>query len=403
MAPLDLAEVRRHFPGLDDDWAFFDNAGGSFPVAAVAERAAEHLRRFPVQLGGTYDRSAEARARVEAGRAAAAKLVGAKPQEIVLGSSTTLNSLLLSQALADNFTVGDEIVVTNLDHEANIGAWRRLADRGLVVREWPFDPDTLALRFEHLEPLLNDRTRLVCFTHCSNLVGAFHDVRELTQQIHDAGAWVCVDGVAFAPHRRVDVKELSVDFYLLSLYKVYGPHLGLLYVDPKRREQINNQNHFFLEEEAGMVRLQPGGVNYELASSLPAVIEYLEGLAPEGTPSEERLSLAFQRIAEHEERLVRPLLEWLSAHPKTSVIGPETADRSIRAPTVSFRVDQQRSDAVATALERFGVAVRHGHFYARRAVRDLGFDPDGVVRASMAHYNSPEEVARLLRSLDTVL
>ena len=242
--PLDVGFARSHFPALDQGWALFDNAGGSVAPRTVIDRATDYLRRYMVQLGASYRASAEALELVERGKRAAAELLGAEAGEIVIGPSSTMNVLVLAGALGSTLKAGDEVVVTNLDHEANSGAWRRLAERGVVVKQWNFDPESYALLPSDLEPLLSSRTRLVCFTHCSNLIGTIHDVAGIARLAHAAGARVVVDGVAFAPHRRVDVKALGVDCYLVSLYKVFGPHLAALYCRRELLSEMPNQNHF---------------------------------------------------------------------------------------------------------------------------------------------------------------
>lgn len=400
---LDPALVRAHFPALDDDWALFDHAGGSPPLAGVIDRVASYMRRGSVQLGATYAASARAAAEVAAGRAAAARLVNATPEEVVLGHSTTSNVRHLARAFAPLVQPGDEIVVTNLDHEANVGAWRELESRGAIVREWGFDPGTLALTADGLRAVLTPRTRLVAFTLVSNLVGAIHDAAALVRLAHEAGAFVCVDAVAFAPHRRVDVRALGADATLVSLYKVFGPHVGLMHVRAEWLPRLARQNHFFLTDAPPPYALEPGGVAHELVASLPAIPDYLESLAgPE--PGGDPLARAFEHVARHEQKLVGPLLEFLAGRRGVRVLGPTDADASVRVPTVSFVVDGRHASEVPRRLDAERVAVRWGHFYAYRAVEALGLGAaGGVVRASLAHVNTPAEVSRLIAALDRAL
>jgi cysteine desulfurase family protein (TIGR01976 family) len=406
---FDVGFARSYFPALSSEWALFDNAGGSVAPRPVIERVGDYMTRLHVQLGASYALSQEATERVRAGQRAAAELVNASEDEVILGPSTTMNAMVLASALAPGLRAGDEIVVTNLDHEANIGAWRRLEARGAVLKEWRFNPDTCALETGDLDRLLTDRTRLVCFTHCSNFVGTIHDVAAITKRVHQAGALVCVDGVAFAPHRRVDVAALDVDFYLLSLYKVYGPHLGLLYGKRAHLLALPSQNHFFLDDEPLPYRFEPGNVNHELTASLPGILEYLDALhdrlAPgAGGDRAARLGRVFARIAEHEERLAGRLLDFLRSKRGVRVIGQATADRATRAPTIAFTVPGRDASEIPPELDRARIAVRYGHFYAYRAIRDLGLlERGGVVRASMVHYNTEEEVDRLIRGLDAAI
>jgi len=404
-----LAHVRSRFPALSSGWALFDNAGGSVPLGSVVDRAAAYMRGHAVQLGATYELSARAGAEVAAGHRAAERLVGAAPGEVVLGASTTANLRTLARALAPLWGPGDEVVVTNLDHESNIGPWRALEREGIGVREWRFRPETAALHAEDLEPLLGPRTRLVAFTHCANVVGSLHDAAAIVRRIHAAGALACVDGVAFAPHRLVDVAAIGADFYAVSLYKTYGPHLALLFGRHDRLLEARSQNHFFFGEDELPYKLEPGGVPHELAASLPAVPEYLlelESRLPGGGAGEERerLARAFDAIAAHEAALVEPLLAFLRGRRGVRIVGEPTADPSRRVPTVAFTVDGRDASEIPAALDAAGVAIRYGHFYAHRAIEAMGLlARNGVVRVSLVHYNTPAEVARLLEALDKTL
>ena len=407
-APL-LEHVRSQFPALDSEWALFDNAGGSVPVAGVIERVRAYMSGHAVQLGASYALSARATEQVAAGHRAAERLVNAEPGEVVLGSSTTANLRLLARALRPTWNAAAEIVVTNLDHESNIGPWRDLEREGVHLREWRFRPGTGTLHVDDLDSLLTQRTRLVCFTHCANVVGSIHDAAALVRRIHAAGALACVDGVAYAPHRLVDVKLLDADFYAVSLYKTFGPHLGLLYGRRDLLRGAGSQNHYFFGEDELPYKLEPGGVAHELAASLPAIPEYLLDLASRlpaggGGGEREQLTRAFGAIAAHEAALVAPLLEFLRARPGVRVLGEPTADPARRVPTVAFTVDGRDAAEIPAALDEAGVAIRYGHFYARRAIEALGLlERNGIVRVSMVHYNTPAEVARLIEALDRAL
>ncbi len=412
--PLDVEFVRRQFPALSSGWALMDNAGGSVMPRQVSDLASDYMRRYQVQLGASYGLSVEAGELVADGRQAMADFVGADPDEIILGPSTTINLELLAGSLRGLFEPGDELVVTHLDHESNVGVWRRLAETlDVTVREWTLRPETASLELDDLEPLLNDRTRLVCFTHCSNIAGQILDVAAITERVHAAGAKVCVDGVAFAPHRRVDVRALGVDIYALSLYKTYGPHVGLLYVRRDLLQQAASRNHYFVDDSKLNLKLEPGNTNYELAASLPGILDYFEALEShhfdlEAVPAKGarsvRLNRAFELITEHEERLAKRLLDYLRSKAGVRIVGPEGHDRATRVPTVSFTVEGQKSSSIPPRLDPHRVAIRYGHFYAYRPIRDLGLmDNDGVVRVSLVHYNTEAEVDRLIELLDSVL
>ena len=325
----------------------------------------------------------------------------------MLGSSTTALAQLLARALRPLWQAGDEVVVTDLDHETNVGAWRRLEETGIVVREWRFRRDTATLELEDLEALLSERTRLVAFTHCSNVVGNVHDARAMAQRVRDAGALSCVDGVAFAPHRAVDVRALGVDFYLVSLYKVFGPHVGLLYGRRELLARARGQNHFFVGEDQVPGKLEPGGAAYELVAALPGILEYFAALdrhhGGDGSlPA--CLERVHELVSEHETRLVQPLLSFLDEHPRVSLIGSPRAAAATRVPTVAFTVEGLDSSVLPPRLEQQRLAARYGHFYAQRAIRGLGLlERNGVVRVSLAHYNTRAEVSRLLDALENAI
>lgn len=401
---LDTNWVRARFPGLSDDLAFFENAGGSVPADSVIERAARYLRDDMVQLGASYPRSVRATERVGAAAGAVAELVNADASDIVLGASMSSNVYVLSHALAPLIGAGDEVVVTDVDHEANRGAWIRMAEaRGATLRTWAIDRGRHELTMAGLDAALSARTKLVCFTHCSNVVGSLHDAKAFVDRVHEAGALSMIDGVAYAPHRRVDVAALGTDLYAFSLYKVYGPHLGALYVHPDLLGRLANQNHGFLAG-SGTYTLMPGNVPHELAASVPGVPEYLRALdahhGGDGT-----IDGAFARIAAHEQRLAEPLLAMLRGREDVRIIGRPEADAARRAPTVAFTVPGRRSRDVAEAMDAKGVAIRWGHFYAEQAMGALGIEDaeDGVIRASMVHYNTLDEVDRLVIGLGEVL
>jgi cysteine desulfurase family protein (TIGR01976 family) len=408
--PLDLEFVRAQFPALDQPTALLDNAGGSAPARQVVRRVVDHMERRPVQLGASYALSVEASAAVDRGRRAAEALVGAGENQVVLGHSTTTNIAMLARALAAGWAPGDAVVVSGLEHEANRGPWRRLADRGIEVREWRMRTDTAQLHLEDLEPLLTGRTRLVAFTHSSNVVGEIHDAAAICARIRAAGALSMVDGVAFAPHRVIDVAQLGCDFYALSLYKTFGPHLGLLYGRPEALLAARSQNHFFVGEDQVPHKLEPGNVPYELCASLVGVLDYFEALdqhhgGPEQASPRERVVRAFDLIARAEAELVAPLVAFLAEDPRAVLVGGADPSAESRVPTVAFHLaDGRPSSAIIPGLDARGVAVRYGHFYAHRAIERLGLlERDGVARASLAHYNSPEEVQRLIEGLDALL
>lgn len=390
---FDPHAARAQFGGLDDAEVCLDNAGGSFVLRAVAERVADYLRSTPVQLGGSYPRARLAGERQRAALAAAARLVNCAPDELVFGPSSTVLLGNLARALRSSLGPGDEVIVTDCDHEANIGPWRRLAADGVEVKEWRVDRDRHGLDLADLDALLSPRTRLVAVTHASNLLGRIEPVAEIVRRAHAVGAQVVVDGVAWAPHRAVDVQALGADWYVFSWYKVFGPHLGLLYGRRDRLAAVDNINHAHLGRDAVPYKLQPGGVCYELAWGSGAVIEYLDTL---GGPQ-----AAFAAIAEHEEALAARVLGHLAARGDATLYGPWEADRAVRLPILAFTLRGWRSREVAERLGARGIGVKYGNFHAKRLTDAYGLDSqDGVVRVSFAHYNTLEEAGRLLAALD---
>ena len=406
---LDLDFVRRHFPALAGDWAFFENAGGTFVPEIVLERLSRYMSETQVQPGAPYAASALAAERIAESHRLMAEMINAEADEVAIGPSTTANVYILAQALRPWFAPGDELIVTNLDHEANNGAWRRLEEFGVTVREWRVEPERAELELEALEALLTPRTRLVCFSHCSNITGSINDVAAIVARVHEAGALACVDAVAYAPHRRLDVKALDVDFLFCSLYKIYGPHLALMYGKRELTLRARGQNHFFFAADEIPHKLMPGGYNHELTAALSGITDYLDALHRHHfeTPRNavgERLGEVYGLIAAHEERLATTFLEFLSSKPKVRLIGRPEPDRERRVPIFSFVVEGRDSAEIPPLLAAAKVAIDNGDFYAARLIRDLGLtERNGVVRASMVHYNSEGDLARLIRRLDEVI
>jgi len=395
-ARLDLDRVRQEFPALASGFVFLDNAGGSQTLRGVAERVTDYLLHTNVQLGASYAVSQTSTARVHDAASAAAAYVGAADaREVVLGPSTTQLVDNLALAMEGTLSPGDEIVVTNADHHANIGAWRRLGKRGVVVKTWELDPVTLRLEESGLMPLLGKRTRLVAFTHATNLLGSIHDVARLTRLVHEHGARVCVDGVAYAPHRAIDVQAWDVDYYVFSFYKVYGPHLAVLYGKRDALDALDTINHEFVGRELPY-KLQPGNVNYELSHGVGGLYAYVEALGGKDA--------AFASFAEHEERLAERMLAWLRAQPTVTVHGEPSGDRDKRVPTISFSVAGRSPESVVRAVDPHGIGIRHGDFYAKGLVHALGLaERGGVIRVSMVHYNTEDEVDRLVDALRPAL
>ncbi len=405
-AALDLDFVRQQFPNLANGWIYFENAGGSYVPRQVLERQQAFMTESQVQPDSGNGLSSLAGDRLSAARNAMAAMINAQPEELVIGPSTTLNVYVLAQALRPLFQAGDEVVVTNQDHEANGGAWRRLDEFGLAIREWKIDPTTGALDPADLEPLLSPRTRLVCFPHVSNIVGSINPVAEITAKVREAGAMSCVDGVAYAAHRPIDVQALGADFYLFSLYKIYGPHIALLYARRERMAEAKNQNHYFHDRNMPD-KLNPGGLNYEAVASLTGITDYFDAVydhhfdRPENS-AQARFARVFELFAAQEAAIVERFLGYIAEKPGVRVIG--SGPGATRLPTFSLSVDGRDPAELAEALGREKIATNHGHFYAPRCLEGVGLAADpGVLRISMVHYNTLDEVDRLIEVLDALL
>ncbi|MBE9051777.1 cysteine desulfurase-like protein [Nostocales cyanobacterium LEGE 11386] len=408
---LQINKVREYFPALAGKWTFFDNAGGSQTLKKVVDRISEFLLTTDVQLGASYEISQLAGERVALATRGMATLINAKsPTEIVMGPSTTMMLKILAICLSQTFTDGDEIIVTNCDHEANIGAWTNLEKQGIKIKFWQIRPDTLELHLEDLEPLITQRTKLVALTHASNILGTINPIKEIAKFVHERGAMICVDGVAYAPHRLVDVQDLDVDFYVLSFYKVYGPHYALLYGKEQHLLRIPGLNHYFIEQTDIPYKFQLGNVNFELSYGMLGLCDYLSELAQihygnETAPElRNQMAQVFDLISVHEEKISDRLLQYLNSQPKIRVIGKSTANRELRVPTISFVVDRIHSSTIPPQIDPYHIGIRYGDFYAKRLIEYLGLaSQGGIVRVSMVHYNTIEEVDRLIAAFEQVL
>jgi cysteine desulfurase family protein (TIGR01976 family) len=401
---LDLDFVRKQYPASRWNNPFFENAGGAFVPQSVIRRITDYMTDAQVQTGYSFAESVDATERVSRSQTLMAELIGAEKEEVILGPSTSMNVYVLAQALRPLFKPGDEIIVSTLNHESNSGPWRRLAEFGVRIIEWPANSDTGAIRIDDLDSLLSDKTRLVAFPQVSNITGDINDVGSITDKAHAAGAMVCVDGVAFAPHRAVDVKAWDVDFYLFSFYKVFGPHLGLLYCRGDRLLAARGQYHYFFPEHDLDHKLNPAGPNHETIASLTGINDYLDAVYTHHFTNSnksrfERTRLLFKLFAEHEEKLAQHFLEFINSETGIRLIGTTSADMDARVPTFSLQIKGVPSGQVAQALAKEGIACGSGHFYAKRLLDSLNIWEPEVLRCSMAHYTSLSDVDQLIGAL----
>jgi selenocysteine lyase/cysteine desulfurase len=404
---LDLAFARSQFPAFSEPslngQAFFENAGGSYACRQVIDRFAEYYRRLKVQPYYRYPAATEAGDWMDAAHARLAEYVNVNADEIHFGPSTSQNTYVLAMALRKLLRPGDEIIVTNQDHEANTGMFRRLVNHGMILREWRVGRDSGLLEVRDFDRLLSDRTRLVTIPHCSNVVAQINPVKEIVAKARAARALAIVDGVALAPHGLPDVDSIGADIYLFSLYKTYGPHQGVMVVRDRVFVSLGNEGHYFNAPHMRK-RLVPAGPDHAQIAATRGVPEYFDALDahhgggdPKARPQRVRDLMRGAEIP-----LAKRLLDYLKNHKGVRLIG--SSDATLRAPTVSFVPLKQSPGDVQAALGKLGIMSGAGHFYGVRLLEAMGVDPNhGVVRLSFVHYTSDAEMTQLLRALDQVL
>jgi len=409
---LDIDYVRSQFPAFTDplskDWSFFENAGGSYVPKNVIDKLTEFMTSTKVQPYAEYPMSKIAGENMDKATNLFAKMINAKSNEILIGGSTSINLYVLSNALKHIINPGDEVIVTNQDHEANIGAWRKLSEHGIKINEWKFNPDSAELELDELKNLITEKTKFICVCHTSNVVASINNLKDIITLAHQNNIKVVGDGVAYMAHDIADLKDLDIDFYGFSLYKTYGPHLALLYGKRDLLLETKNLNHEFLEGSVPYT-LNPGGPNHEELGCLSGITDYYETLYDHHF-GENNLDLhrkgkkVFELVSKHEEVLMKELIDFLKTKKSIRMIGKQTHARCDRMPTVSFTVKDKSSLHVAQEAGRNNIGIRNGEFYAWRCLQGLGIEPnDGVVRVSMVHYNSIEEVRKLIGFLDKTI
>ncbi len=407
-SPLDLDYVRSQFPGLSRGWTYFDNAGGSQILKGALERINTFLIEKNVQIGGSYEVSQSAASALHEARTAAMHLVNAsRPEEIVFGSSTTALLQNLARAMQSQLSVGDEIIVTVSDHESNIGPWDRLREGGVTLKFWLLNKESLTLDLADLASLMSERTKLVCVTHVSNILGSINPVREIADFVHARGAKICVDAVAYAPHRAVDVQAFNVDYYVFSLYKTYGPHYALMYGKYDLLLELDTLYHYFYGKDKVPGKLEPGNPNYELAYSTCGIVDYLTALgeqAGETGTVRRKIEAAFAAITVQENLLTERLLSYLRSRNDCRIVGQSANHEESRVPTIAFRFDGREARELCKAMDGENIAMRFGDFHSRRLAEYLELiDHGGMLRVSMVHYNTLEEIDRFTAALDRIL
>ncbi len=408
MPSPDIQFIRDQFPALNEGYVYMDNAGGSQTAKQVVERISDYMLNTNVQLGASYEKSQISTNRVaQAAECMASFVNAAHVNEVVMGPSTSMLLKILSLCLVRGWQPGDEIIVTNVDHEANISPWRALAEKGMVVKTWKMNPNTAELDLCDLRELMTPKTRLVAFTHASNILGTVNPVKEITRVVHENGSLACVDAVAYAPHRAIDVQDWDVDFYAFSFYKVYGPHYALLYGKKALLESLPGINLGFIHETP--YKFQPGNVNHELSYGMIGVVDYFKALTTHHYPQRPEPSIrdavlaAYNLIETHEDLLSNRFLAFLRDCPEVSIFGKSEVDGA-RLPTISFTVKDRDSNDFALAVDPHKIGIRYGDFYAKNLISDHGLlANNGVVRVSLVHYNTLDEVDRLIAILQEAI
>jgi cysteine desulfurase family protein (TIGR01976 family) len=411
---LEPDHIRSQFPALTSEAVFFDNPGGTQIPNQVADRMVDYLVTKNANHGGAFATSQASDAMVtEARQAAADFLCAESPEQIIFGPNMTTLTLGLSRALARELREGDEIIVTRLDHDANIAPWLLVAeDRGCRVQWVDFDVEDCTLRLDQLESALNERTRLVAVGYASNAVGTINDVRTVVARAHAAGAMVYVDAVQYAPHGPIDVQALDCDFLVVSAYKFFGPHMGVLYGKADHLERLRPYKVRPAPDQPPD-KFETGTGNFEGMAGVLGALEYLawlgqtfgsehaEALAHTYAGRRLHLKQAATCIRAYEMELSRLLINTLTPVPGLHIWGI-TDLRSLdhRVPTVSFTLEGHHPRQVAEHLNRSGIYVWDGNYYALAVTERLGLEQHGgMLRVGLAHYNTREEINRLGEAL----
>jgi len=391
-------EIRGYFPALarihnGHPVAYFDGPGGTQVPRTVVEAMSDYLYHHNANTHWAYPTSEETDAIIDSARNVLANFLNASPAEIVFGANMSTLTFHLARALAREYGPDDEIVVTELDHHANIAPWRTLEkERGVKVRMVKMIPETGELDWDDLSRQLTRHTKLVAIGAASNALGTINDVKRAGEMAHCIGAKVFVDAVHYAPHQLIDVRDWNCDFLACSAYKFYGPHIGILW---GRRDLLESLDFPKLipAPDSAPERAETGTQNHEGIAGASAAVDFLNGLAP-GATRRERLRTGFRQLHKRGDALITQLWNGLRETKRVRLYGPPPA--AARTPTIAFTINDLPSIEVARKLAERGVFLSHGDFYAMTVVERLGLAPDGLVRAGCACYTTTEEVDRLL-------
>ena len=402
---FDVDFARKQFPFFDldqsNEWAFFDNAGGTFPCRPVIDKLEHFYKNNKVQPYGDNALAHAAGEQMDKGRKMISDLLGVTMDTITIGPSTTQNLNTLSSACAKFLSKNDEIIISEQDHEANIGGWERVAKHtGANLNLWEVNESTGELDLASLEKLLNSNTKIICVTHSSNIIGTVNPIGQIIDMGHSVGAKVIIDGVSYAPHRWPDLANTKADAYCFSTYKTYATHQGIMYVSPDFLEMLQPQCH------RPWSQLDAAGPDHAGIAALAGLGDYFEILydhhfEKSELPLNVKVSMISDLMNSHEASLCNVLLERLTDLP-TRIFGKNTMQG--REANIALISQNATSAQLSTLLGKRGIATKHGHFYAYRILKKMGLDPDdGVLRLSFAHYNTMKETERLVTALTDIL
>lgn len=400
-----VEEIRAHFPALERSYggypvAYFDGPGGTQVPRAVVEAIADYLYQHNANTHWAYPASAETDALIDDARQTLADFLNAAPTEIAFGANMTTLTFHLSRALGRGFKPGDEIIVTELDHHANVAPWQALAhERGVVVRTAKMLPETGQLDWEDFANLLNERTKLVAIGAASNALGTITDVRRATEAAHQVGALCFVDAVHYAPHQLVDVRPLDCDFLACSAYKFCGPHVGVLYGKQDLLESLDFPK-LLPAPDTAPERVETGTQNHEGIAGAAAAVDFFASLALTDDSRRERLRTSLDALHARGAILTARLWQGLSEIPGVRIYGPPP--NAPRTPTLSFTMAGVSSTLVAQKLAARGLFLSHGDFYAATVIERLALGFEGLVRAGCACYTTMEEVERLIHGVGEI-
>ncbi len=409
MPQLDSAFIRNQFPAFEEPslkgWGFFENAGGSFTCQQVISRLTKYYTQTKVQPYYNYPASLKAGEAMDESYRRMAEYLNVRDDEVHFGPSTTQNLYVLARAFRELWDQGDEIIVSNQDHEANAGFWRRLEKTGIVIKEWRIDPQTGLLNPNDLDTMLNHKTRLLAFPHCSNIIGHVNPVAEIAAKGKAARAIVVVDGVSYAPHGLPDIKALGVDIYLFSLYKTWGPHLGLMTIKKKLLDILPNQGHYF-NESFPRKKMLPAGPDHAQIAAVSGILDYFDTVYDhhfsEAVDPVEKGRQIKKMFQSYETKLLTPLMDWLQQRDDITIVGPD--DPQLRAPTVSIVPKRKSINDIFTILTARKLMTGCGHFYGVRPLQGMNIPIEtGVLRFSFLHYTTKDEVTQLIEGLGAAL